>query len=404
MKAVMYGGGNIGRGFIGALFSQSNYEVTFVDVADAVVDELNKRHSYPLRIISNNGSTDITVSNVQAVNGKDMLTTAKAISEADIMATAVGVNILKFIVPNLVAGLRLRMTRGNNPFNIIICENLMDANKYLEKLIVEQLTKEEQDWFYANVGLVESSIGRMVPIQTDEMKDGDPLRVCVEAYGFLPVDKDAFKGEIPKIKNLVPASSFDFYLKRKLYIHNMGHATCAYLGDLLGLDFIYKAIDRDEIYIIVRKAMEESARGLSRKYNTPLNELLLHIDDLLYRFTNKELQDTCKRVGNDPTRKLSPNDRLIGAAALASEMGVVPAYISIGIAAGLNRYISENADMEQNIQNAEMVLSEVSKLDRDSDIFVNSIQMYQRILQGESLKSLRLAAEQLHIQFQGNVI
>ncbi|MCI9383732.1 MAG: mannitol-1-phosphate 5-dehydrogenase, partial [Lachnospiraceae bacterium] len=33
MKAVMYGGGNIGRGFIGMLFSESGYEVTFVDVA-----------------------------------------------------------------------------------------------------------------------------------------------------------------------------------------------------------------------------------------------------------------------------------------------------------------------------------------------------------------------------------
>ena len=31
-QAVMYGGGNIGRGFIGALFSQSGYQVTFIDV------------------------------------------------------------------------------------------------------------------------------------------------------------------------------------------------------------------------------------------------------------------------------------------------------------------------------------------------------------------------------------
>ena len=39
-KAIMYGGGNIGRGFIGALLSRSGYEVTFVDVVDAVVEKV----------------------------------------------------------------------------------------------------------------------------------------------------------------------------------------------------------------------------------------------------------------------------------------------------------------------------------------------------------------------------
>ena len=92
--------------------------------------------------------------------------------------------------------------------------------------------------FDETVGLVEASIGRMVPVQTEEMKDGDPMRVSVEGYGFLPVDKAAFKGDIPSITNMVPFEPFDFYIKRKLYIHNMGHATCAYLGDLLGLEYI----------------------------------------------------------------------------------------------------------------------------------------------------------------------
>ena len=41
MKAVMYGGGNIGRGFIGTLFSASGFETVFVDVVDAVVNTLN---------------------------------------------------------------------------------------------------------------------------------------------------------------------------------------------------------------------------------------------------------------------------------------------------------------------------------------------------------------------------
>ena len=63
------------------------------------------------------------------------------------MATAVGVNVLKFIIPNIVAGLRLRKERNLTPFNIIICENLMDANKVIEGMIKENLTEEEKEWF-----------------------------------------------------------------------------------------------------------------------------------------------------------------------------------------------------------------------------------------------------------------
>ena len=243
MRAVMYGGGNIGRGFIGQLLSQSGYEVTFVDVVDAVVDTLNRDHKYQVRILSNEGHKDVDVNNVSAVNGKNVEAVADAIANADIMATAVGARILPFIVPNIVAGLRKRWAMGKASLNIIICENLMDANKVLEGMLKEQLTDEEKVTFDETVGLVEASIGRMVPVQTEEMKDGDPMRVCVESYGFLPVDKAAFKGEIPQITNMIPFEPFDFYIKRKLYIHNLGHAICAYLGDMLGLSYIYEAID-----------------------------------------------------------------------------------------------------------------------------------------------------------------
>ena len=403
-KAVMYGGGNIGRGFIGMLLSASGYEVTFVDVAEPVVNTLNEKHCYPVRIIASDGHKDINVTNVLAVNGNNGEAVAEAIANADIMATAVGVNVLKFIIGNIVAGIRKRMELGNGPLNILICENLMDANKVIEGMLKAHLNEAEQAWFDENIGLVEASIGRMVPVQTEAMKDGDPMRVCVESYGFLPVDKDAFKGEIPEIKNMVPFSPFDFYLKRKLYIHNMGHATCAYLGDILGLEFIYESIDRDEVYILVRNAMQESAQALSKKYGVDLADIENHIADLLFRFTNAALQDTCKRVGGDPKRKLSPQDRLIGSAATALEMGITPAYIAVGAAAGLRRYINEAEGMEQSVENAAAVLAEVSELEAGSTLAKLILNMYDKILAGASLKELRRAADAVKSQSLQNVI
>jgi len=403
MKAVMYGGGNIGRGFIGALLSQSGYEVTFIDVAEPVVKALQENRTYPVRYVTTEGYEDVWVQNVTAVNGNDAEAASDVIANCDIMATAVGARILKFIVPNIVAGLKKRWAMGKGPLNIIICENLMDANKVLEGMLKDQLTAEEQKLFDETVGLVEASIGRMVPVQTEEMKAGEPMRVCVERYGFLPVDKAAFKGEVPAITNMVPFEPFDFYIKRKLYVHNMGHATCAYLGDLKGLAYIYESIAVPETRILVQNAMLESAMALSKKYGAPLGDLQMHITDLLGRFTNAALGDTCQRVGGDPARKLGADDRLIGSSLLAMEQGITPAYITVGAAAGLHRYLNEN-EMAQTAENALKVLEDVSKLTADHALTKLILDRYADIVNGATIAELCVKADNIKFASLNNVV
>lgn len=403
MKAVMYGAGNIGRGFIGMLFSASGYEVTFIDVAENLIDALNREKKYPIRIVSNEGFEDIEVENISAVNGNHTEAAVEAIAEADIMATAVGVNILKYIVPNLAAGIRSRMEKGGGPLNIIICENLIDADKLLAKLIKAELTETEQLWFDKNIGLAEASIGRMVPVQTEEMKAGNPLRICVEQYDFLPVDKAAFKGEMPKIKNMVPFEPFDFYIKRKLYVHNMGHAICAYLGLYTHRDYIFEAIDDVDIQSIVQNAMLESAIALTHKYHMPTEDLVKHFQNLLYRFTNRALKDTCRRVGADPRRKLSPADRLIGASLLCLEGSISPVFISIGTAAAVYEYIRENS-LPQSAEQAVMVLENVCALEKDHPLYNYVLPVYQLFLDGVSVREIRRFAEGLREKEQKAVI
>lgn len=393
MKAVMYGGGNIGRGFIGMLLSESGYDVTFIDVADEVVNRLHEDRHYPVRIIDEKGYEEHDVKGVDAVNGNDLEKMTDVIAKADIMATAVGANILKFIAPNIALGLKKRFKESGRKLDIIVCENLMNADKVLEGLIKEYLSDEEQRIMDGSVGFVEASIGRMVPVQTDEMKDGDSMRVCVEKYGYLPVDKNAFKGEIPNIKGIVPFSPFDFYIKRKLYLHNMGHAVCAYLGGYKNIDYIYEAIDDPEILNITENAMLESAMALSEKYEFQLHDIIMHVQDLICRFRNAALKDTCKRVGGDPLRKLQPDDRLIGAALLACETETCPSYIPVGIAAAVYRYIDEDSNLKQSEESALRVLDTVCKLSSDNEIGRYVIQLYRHFLDGDDLAVIRRQAE-----------
>ncbi|MDR0561711.1 MAG: mannitol-1-phosphate 5-dehydrogenase [Spirochaetaceae bacterium] len=392
MKAVMYGGGNIGRGFIGPLYRDSGYEVAFIDVAETLINALNARGEYPLRIVSRTGYEDRAVKGVSMINGNDREAVACAVAGADSMATAVGVNVLPYIAPNLAQGIRRRFAVTEKPLDIIICENLLNADALLADMIKKYLSDGERVLFEKRIGLVEASVGRMVPIQTEEMRDGDPLRLCVEAYGWLPVDRDSFKGTIPDIKGLVPYSPFDFYIKRKLYIHNMGHAVCAYAGLYLGIEYIWAAIETPDIRLLVQNAMLESARALSLRYNFPLNNIMAHIEDLLYRFGNNALADTCRRVGADPARKLSAADRLIGAGSLCLEQGVTPVSIAAGAAAGLYRYLAE-LKRPQTEANAARALEDVSGIKPGGELASEILRLYELYRRGRSIADIRRETE-----------
>ena len=334
-KAVMYGGGNIGRGFIGKVFSDSGYEVCFLDIMQPLIDEMNRRGGYTVRIVSNAETVNAPVKNVRAVNSS----TEQALEEiatCDIMATAVGVNVLPKIAPVIAEGVKKRMRESGRPLDIILCENQLEADVLMRGWINERLNDEEKAWAEKNLGLVEASIGRMVPPLTPEEKAKDSLLICVEPYCELPVDKAAFKGEIPDLVGLVPYTPFGFYIKRKLFLHNMGHAMVAYFAYQQGIEYIWQAVEHKEVYDLARKAMKGSGEALIREYGEEMRaNVEENIDDLLFRFGNKALKDTVARVGGDLVRKLRRNDRLVGAALYCIEQGVDPEPIVEGIRAAL---------------------------------------------------------------------
>ena len=335
-KAVMYGAGNIGRGFISQLFYESGYATSFIDVNMTVINKLNEDHEYPVYITKNGVYEEHPVKNVCGIDGKDVAAIAEAIADADIMATAVGVNILKFIHANVAEGVKLRRARGiETPLNIIICENMIGADAYFAGLVKGDLDDADKAYFDSHIALVEPSIGRMVPATPKEIAEKNPLAVCVEEYCELPVDKAAFKGEIPEIKNMVPFTPFDFYIQRKLFMHNMSHAVTAYFGKLKGYTYIWEASKDAEIKYLSLRALLESSRALSAEHGVELGSLLDFSANLISRYENKLLGDTIDRVGKDTKRKLSANDRLVGSAKLCIKHGIKPANICAGMAAAL---------------------------------------------------------------------
>ena len=145
---------------------------------------------------------------MRAVDGTDAQAVAQEIASCDIMATAVGVNVLPFIAPNIAKGIE---TRGDRPLNIIICENLMDSADVLRGLIGEHISDAA---LLDNVGLIEASIGRMFPSMTPEMQQGDILLQWTEPYCELPLDEKGFIGPIPALKYICLLYTSKFPVKK----------------------------------------------------------------------------------------------------------------------------------------------------------------------------------------------
>lgn len=387
MNAVIFGAGNIGRGFIGPLFADAGAKVTFIDVSPVIVQRIRADGEYPLEIV---GEEPVTrqIRNIFVADGNDREAAVAAILEADIAATCVGAKAIQYIIPNLAAGVRARAEQGRPPLNLLICENLMDADAYIRELLQKELTEKQLE----RIGLVETSVGRMVPSlkQHGDGEEINPLRIAVEEYCVLPVDQAAFKGEIPQIPNMVPFTPFHYYIERKLFIHNMGHAVCAYLGQLLGYTYIWESIGDPFVRLFAQNAMLESAGALSRKYRVDCVPLLEHIGDLLRRFGNRALGDTCARVGADIPRKLARMDRLTGAACTVWEQGAFPVYICTGSAAALSCYLREGGESGAD---AEKALLSLTGLPLDHPLTKCTLEMYAHFAAGEGLDKIFTAAE-----------
>ena len=372
-KAIQFGAGNIGRGFLGQLFSQSGYEVVFIDVDRNLVDLLNKRGSYPLNIVGRDECRRITVGPVSAIHADDRERITEKTASADIMATAVGQRALKAIAPLIAAGIGRRIQQEREePLNIIICENLLRASEVIRAFIMESMNGNHEEYIRSNLGLVESVVSRMVPGRPETAEREDPLLLMAEEYARLPVDKKGFVGEVPAITGLQPCDNLFARQEEKMFTHNTGHSLCSYLGYLKGYRFIHEAIRDVRIRDVTLKALDESGQGLVTKHGLDAGEHRSYVGNLFERFENDALGDTVERGARDPIRKLGAADRLVGAALLALQFGIKPEYLALGIAAAL-QYANPGDEQAMKLhklkqEGVDKVLSEVCHLGPDDEL------------------------------------
>jgi len=127
--AVQFGAGNIGRGFMGQLFWEAGYRTIFVEANEKLVELLNERKEYTLRLLDayRKKEVQLTIDRFEALHIQQEPQIAEAVAQADLLCTAVGDKNLVLVAPLIAEGLRLRRQRGGPPVDVWLCENLLGA-------------------------------------------------------------------------------------------------------------------------------------------------------------------------------------------------------------------------------------------------------------------------------------
>ncbi|GAM77541.1 mannitol-1-phosphate 5-dehydrogenase [Vibrio ishigakensis] len=344
MKALHFGAGNIGRGFIGKLLADAGIAVTFADVNETVVNALIERNQYPVKVVGADVVVE-EVTNVTAINSTSP-EIVDLIASVDMVTTAVGPTVLNIISKTIADGIELRFANGNQaPLNIIACENMVRGTSQLKEAVFGHLSEETKAKAEQHIGFVDSAVDRIVP--PAEEGETDPLAVTVETFSEWIVDETQFKGEIPNIPGMERTDNLMAFVERKLFTLNTGHLITAYLGVLAGHETIKDAIEDAAIHADVLAAMQESGEVLIRRYGFDPEAHAAYIQKILGRFANPYLRDEVDRVGRQPIRKLSPQDRLVKPLNGTLEYGLPNSHLLKGIAAA---FLYKNDDDPQAVE------------------------------------------------------
>jgi len=381
MRAVHFGAGNIGRGFIGLLLHNAGYEVCFVDVNDTLVSQLQEKGQYAVKIANEQGDTYL-VDHITAIDGKNIDLVAKTIAEADIVTTAVGVSVLKHIAAAVAKGIELRIESGKAALPVIACENALGGSTILKQFVYSHLSEDVQAKADQHIVFPDAAVDRIVPLQQNE----DPLEVMVEPFYEWTVERSPLLNSLKEIEGVHYVDQLEPYIERKLFTVNTGHCVAAYHGFLKGCETIQEAMNNKEIVSEVRGALQESGAALIKTYQFDEKEHALYVEQILERFVNPYLVDEVVRIGRSPIRKISPNDRLVRPASLAYKYGMPAIHLTTAMAAALHFNAvddPEAAELQASIKELGLhpTITKYTGLDEQHPLHIQAAEQYRKLEQ-----------------------
>ena len=358
-KAVHFGAGNIGRGFIGEILFENGFEIAFVDVNETIIDALNERGSYEIEI-AEEGQRHIEVSGVRGINNRlHPEAVVEAIAEADLVTTAIGPNILPFIASLVAQGIEARQAAGNlAPLDVLACENMIGGSEFLYEEVKKHLSEAGLTFAQEHIGFPNAAVDRIVPAQSHE----DPLFVVVEPFNEWVVETRGMKNPDLILDKVHYEAELEPFIERKLFSVNSGHATSAYTGAYYGAQTILEALQNVTVKNNVEAVLTEIRSLLIAKWGFDEAALVDYHKVIISRFENPFIVDDVARVARTPIRKLGYDERFIRPIRELKERGLSYQYL-LQTVAYVFSYRDETDEQSVQLQAllAEKSLEEVVK-------------------------------------------
>lgn len=382
MKALHFGAGNIGRGFIGCLLARSGYELTFVDVAQGLVEDIERLGRYRVTTLGASQAAE-EVSGVRAIGLNDAEALAGAVRDADLITLSIGANHLAATGRTLRGPLEARRrSNGDQPLDVIACENALYATDRLKASILEGADPDFSAWLEKTAGFPNCAVDRIVPNTAVEKES--PIDVAVEDYFEWDIERGKVRANF-SIAGAEYVETLAPYLERKLFLLNGAHALIAYAGYRKGYRMIHEAVRDPEIREAVLGFHREAIAALSRRHGMAEADLRRYSEKLIARFENAYLQDEVVRVGRDPLRKLADGDRLMTPLRLCDRYGIGCEGIVFALAAGFAfDYAGDPGavKIQESIASAgiEHTVREVTGLEENSPLAERIAQRYRELV------------------------
>ena len=285
-KAIHFGAGNIGRGFIGPVLQENKYEVIFVDVDERLINKINTSKEYKVFKLGNTKDTSINVQNVNAVSLNNFSTIPDILNEVSLISSSVGPKFVQdvFDVINKV--------QFKNEVTFIAFENMYRASSTVQK---------NSEASNPNLTVIDAVVDKIIPPQKK-----DSIDIIVENYGSIILDES--KTKLLKISDIVKYGNYEEEFIKKLWLLNGLHLQLAYFGISKGYKYIHEIYKSDEGKEFAMKASSELMNAFSlftKKYDD-IEEFSLKIND---RFSSDKINDELVRIARNPKIKFSENER-----------------------------------------------------------------------------------------------